>query len=44
MSLQINFVDDSDKYLQRIMALVEGRAIDDEPLQLEDGKKYGSKE
>ena len=43
--LQINFVDDSDEYLARIMEIVNAKVIDNEPelLQLQgDGKEYGS--
>jgi hypothetical protein len=43
-SIEISYTDDSDEYLARIMAIVQGQVIDNEPelLQLQgDGKEYG---
>jgi hypothetical protein len=39
-SIEISMVDDSDEYLAKIMAIVEGKVIDQEPappLQIENG-------
>jgi hypothetical protein len=43
--IQMNYIDDSDEYLARIMEIVNAKVIDNEPelLQLQgDGKEYGS--
>jgi hypothetical protein len=44
-AIEISYIDDSDEYLARILAIVEGKAdvVDAEPLQLQnDGQTYGS--
>jgi hypothetical protein len=43
--LQINFVDDSDEYLARILEIVNAKVIDHEPALQQvdsDGARYGS--
>jgi hypothetical protein len=43
--IEISYIDDADEYLAKILAIVEGKTIDNEaaPLQLEnDGLKNGS--
>ncbi len=43
--IQINYIDDADEYLARIMDLVNAKVVDHEPAALpavNDGSKYGS--
>ena len=45
--MEINYIDDADEYLQRIMAIVDGKVIDNEPVRQQlpsDGSEYGSDE
>ena len=45
--VEINYMDDSDEYLARILGIVNAKVIDNETPALpppEDGQEYGSSE